>query len=66
MAVKEIMTPLAKLKIARPSQDALSILETMDENEIHQMPVVSADGVAGLITRDSLMRFLRIHSTLGM
>ncbi len=64
--VREIMTPIDKLKIARPDQDALSILEQMDESEINQMPVVSEGGIIGLITRDSLMRFLRIHSELGM
>ena len=64
--LKEIMTPVDKLRTAHPDQKALSILEQMDESEIGQMPVVSESGVIGLITRDSLMRFLRIHSELGM
>ncbi len=64
--VREIMTPIGKLGMARPDQDALSILEQMDESEINQMPVISEDGVIGLITRDNLLRFLRTHSELGM
>ncbi len=64
--LKEIMTPVDKLRTAHPDQNALSILEQMDESEIGQMPVVSESGVIGLITRDSLMRFLRIHSELGV
>jgi len=64
--LKEIMTPVDKLRTAHPDQNALSILEQMDESEIGQMPVVSGGGVIGLITRDSLMRFLRIHSELGV
>jgi len=64
--VKEIMTPVDKLKIAYPDQDALSILEQMDENNINQMPVVSEGRVVGLITRDNLIRLLRTRSELGI
>jgi len=63
--VGEIMTPVERVKVTHPDQDALSILEEMDENDINQMPVVSEGRVIGLITRDNLMRFLRIHSELG-
>jgi Zn-dependent protease len=64
--LKEIMAPVDKLRTAHPDQNALSILEQMDESEINQVPVVSGGGVIGLVTRDSLVRFLRIHSELGM
>ena len=63
---KEVMTPVEKLKVANPEQDALSILEQMNENGIHLMPVVSGDGIIGLITRDSLVRLLHARSQLGM
>ena len=63
--VQEIMTPVDKVKVAHPDQDALSILEEMDENDINQMPVVSEGSVIGLITRDNLIRFLRTRSELG-
>lgn len=63
--VKEIMTPVDKLKTARPDQEALSILEQMIENDINQMPVVREGRVIGLITRDNLLRFLRTRSELG-
>ena len=62
--VKEIMTAVDKLKIASPDQEALSILEQMDENNIDQMPVVSEGRVIGLIARDNLIRFLRTRSEL--
>jgi Zn-dependent protease len=62
--VKSIMTPTANLKAAHPDQDALSVLEQMDENDINQMPVVSEERVIGLITRDALINFLRTRSKL--
>ncbi len=64
--VKEIMTPVDKLNIVHPDQDALSILEQMDASNINQMPVVNGGGVIGLITRDNLVRLLRTHSELGI
>ena len=63
--VKEIMTPVDKLKAASPDQDALSILEQMDESNINQMPVVSEGRVIGLIARDNLIRFLSLRSQSG-
>jgi Zn-dependent protease len=64
--VKEIMTPVDKLKMTHPGQDALSILEQMDESNINYMPVVSGDGIIGLITRGDLIRLLRTRSELGI
>ena len=64
--VKDIMTPMEKLKVARPDQDVLSVLEQMDESNINQMPVVREGRVIGLIARDNLIRFLRTRSELGM
>ncbi|MFQ6122844.1 MAG: site-2 protease family protein [Dehalococcoidales bacterium] len=64
MPVKNIMTPVEQLKIAYPSQHALEVLEQMNENDINQMPVVSEGRVIGLITRDSLLRFLRTRAEL--
>ena len=63
--VREIMTSVDKLKVVHPDQDALSLLEQMEADDINQMPVVSGDRVIGLVTRDNLIRFLRIRSELG-
>lgn len=64
--LKNIMTPVEKLKVAYPDQDALSVLEQMDENDINQMPVVSEGRIIGLIARDNVIGFLRTRAELGM
>ncbi len=64
--VKHIMTPAGKFNVAYPDQDALNILEQMEEKDINQMPVVSGGRVIGLITRDNLIRFLQLRSELGV
>ncbi len=62
--VEKIMIPAERLKVASPDQDILSIVEQMDANEINQMPVASEGRVIGLVTRDSLLRFLRTRTEL--
>jgi Zn-dependent protease len=64
--VEKIMLPFDQLKVASPEQDALSIVEQMDENDINQVPVVSEGRIIGLVTRDNLIRFLRARSEVGM
>ena len=64
--VKDIITPVDKLKMAHPDQSALSILEQMDESNINQMPIVNEGKVIGLITRDDLIKLLRTRSELGI
>jgi Zn-dependent protease len=64
--VEKIMVPADQLKVARPEQDALSVVEQMNENDINQMPVVHGGRIIGLITRDNLMRALRTRTDLGI
>ena len=62
--VKDIMTAADKLNVAYPDQDALSILEQMEDNGINPIPVLSEGRIIGLITRDNLIRFLHLRSEL--
>ena len=64
--VEKIMVPIDQLKVARPEQDVLSVVEQMDESGVNQMPVVSEGMVIGLITRDNLVRSLRTRAELGV
>jgi Zn-dependent protease/CBS domain-containing protein len=64
--VEKIMVPADRLKVARPEQDALSIIDQMNENDINQMPVLHQGKIVGIITRDNLIRALRTRTDLGM
>jgi len=63
--VKDIMTSRDQLRVAQASENALSILERMNESGINQVLVVSEGRVMGLVSRESLTGFLRVHSELG-
>jgi Zn-dependent protease len=64
--VRDIMTPVDKVEVAHLEQDALVVMEHMDGNSLSQIPVVSEGRVVGLVIRDSLIRFLRNRSELGI
>lgn len=63
--VEKAMTPLNRLTTAHPGDDALKILELMDEGDINQVPVVDGNRVVGIIGRDNLLRLIRTRSELG-
>lgn len=63
--VRELMTPIDQLRLARPEQNALSVLDEMNERDLTQMPVVGDGGVMGLITLDDLLRLPHSRSESG-
>jgi len=66
VTVESVMTPIRLLTKARVNDDALEILEKMDEEDINQMPVMEGDRLVGLIRRDHLLHFIRTRLELGI
>ena len=64
--VRAVMTPADKVVSARPEEEALSILERMEEHDLNQMPVVKEGIVLGIIVRETLLHFIRLRSELGV
>ena len=62
--VAEAMIPVEKLKPVAPDEEALEVLQRMDDEGVHQLPVVSAGRVLGLVERESLLQFVSLHSTV--
>jgi Zn-dependent protease/CBS domain-containing protein len=63
--VRAVMTPADKVVSARPEEEALSILERMEEHDLTQMPVVKERVVLGIIVRENLLHFIRLRSEMG-
>ncbi|MBI2305089.1 MAG: site-2 protease family protein [Chloroflexi bacterium] len=64
-SVSQAMTPASQLKTAHLKDNALSVLQKMDEADISQMPVVEGGKVVGMVARDNLLRFIRMRAELG-
>ena len=64
--VGEIMLPYPQLAVARPDEDAWTVLLRMDQRNVNQMPVEVDGHLLGLISRENLLRYVRTRAELGM
>ena len=53
----QAMTPVEKLKVVRPSDDALGVLQRMDEENLNEIAVAGGGKVIGVVVRENLIRF---------
>ncbi|MFC1978825.1 site-2 protease family protein [Chloroflexota bacterium] len=64
--VGQVMTHAQEMQLIHKEDDAVNILEKMDDAGASRMVVVDGhNGILGLITRDNLMRFAQVRSELG-
>lgn len=66
ISTEKAMTPLNKLEVARPDEDASSLMERMDELDVNQIPVVSDGQFLGLLTRETLLKVIRTRLDLRL
>lgn len=64
VAVEEIMTPWARLSQVSSRTDLLAAMKTMEESGLPQVPVVDDDRLVGLLTRDEVLRYVRLRAEL--
>jgi Zn-dependent protease len=62
--ISDIMTPAKRLKTAQPDQPAVDLLEQMDDYDMQQIPVLQKYKLAGMVTRERLLRFLKARAVL--
>jgi Zn-dependent protease len=66
LTTREVMTPVHKLFWARPDEDALAVLQKMDEANVEQVPVVDDDRLLGTISRQNVLHHIWLRSELGV
>ncbi len=59
------MTPAEKVTAVGPKADLLAALETMDDANVAQMPVVEAGELLGMIAREQVLHYIRVRAELG-
>src|SRR3954453_7476881 len=62
----DVMTPLGELPRVGPNDELLTAVQLMDANELLQVPVFDGSQLAGLLTRDEIIRHLRVRSEAGL
>lgn len=64
--VGEIMTPKEKLEAVSFDTDGSRILKSITAKDIHQVPVMDGERIAGIICRTDILRFIQLRSELGV
>src|SRR5258706_1900728 len=60
------MIPLDRLHVVYPQQNLNDVMPLMAGQDVNQLPVVQDGRVVGVLSRDSIMRFLEIRRSLGV
>lgn len=61
----DVMTPLGELPRVNVNDELLSAVQLMDANQLLQVPVFDGGQLAGLLTRDEVIRYLRMRAETG-
>jgi predicted transcriptional regulator len=64
--VSAVMTPKDKLHSVPLNADGNLILAALTSKDVHQVPVMDGDRVAGIICRTDVLRVLQLRSELGV
>jgi Zn-dependent protease len=61
----DVMTPLADLPRVNVNDELLNAVQLMDANQLLQVPVFDGNQLAGLLTRDEIIHYLRLRAESG-
>ena len=64
LTVRDVMLPLTRLHAVKPSTSLTEVLETMGREDVNQLPVMSNDHLAGIVSRGHILRLLRTRAEL--
>src|SRR6266699_7096255 len=64
MTVGEAMLPLSKLHAVKPGTSVSDALEMMSREDINQLPVISNNHLAGIVSRAHILRLLQTRAEL--
>jgi Zn-dependent protease/CBS domain-containing protein len=59
---EDVMIPLAELKTARLDDDLVAVFERMAAEDVNQFPVLDDGRFVGMVSRDTLLSFLRARA----
>ncbi len=59
---EDVMIPRAELKTVRPDDELTTVLERMTAEDVNQFPVLDEGRLLGMVSRDTLLSFLRARA----
>jgi Zn-dependent protease/CBS domain-containing protein len=62
----QVMVPRSRLFVAAPQQLLSEAMGIMARRNIHQLPVVQEERLIGMVSRETIIRFLEVRRGLGL
>ncbi|MBM3135262.1 MAG: CBS domain-containing protein [Chloroflexi bacterium] len=62
----QVMVPWERMIRVQPNTELLAALQTMDDANVNQVPVVEGDKIAGMLSREQVLHYLRVRTELGI
>lgn len=63
--VGHVMRPAEQIVTTTPQQPLMDVLQTMVSKDIKQVPVVLDGRLLGMVSRDSVIRYVQLHHSTG-
>jgi predicted transcriptional regulator len=60
------MTPGEQVATLNPRDDVSEVFQKFMQRDVRQMPVMQDGSMVGVLRRQDLMRYLQLHSELGL
>lgn len=64
--VGQVMMPRQRLAVAAPQQRLSEAMGAMARRNIHQLPVMQQERLVGMVSRETIVRFLEVRRGLGL
>ncbi len=65
LTVGEVMVPAESLATVHPGDAATQALQRLDQRDVSQLPVTEGGRLAGLVRREDLLHWLRLHAAMA-
>ena len=62
----QAMVPISRVVHVTPQMDLLVALQTMDDANVAQLPVLEGEDLVGMLSREEIVRYLRTRAELGI
>lgn len=66
VTVEQVMLPWERLVHVGPRTELLAALQTMDDANVNQVPVVEGDELTAMLSREQVLRYIRTRAELGI
>jgi Zn-dependent protease len=66
VSAEQVMVPWTRLTRVNPNMELQTALQTMDDANVAQVPVVEDDHIVGVLSREHVLRYIRARAELGL